>query len=77
MMGKAWLFGLSVLLGGCSREPAASFDQLDRNHDGRISREEAAADPGLARRFAKLDADGDGEVTPFEYLQYLQAANRL
>jgi hypothetical protein len=81
MKGKAGLFGLlllqSALAGGCGAASVEPFDQIDRNHDGRISRSEAAEDPALSRRFAKLDADGDGELTPYEYLQSLAAANRL
>ena len=34
--------------------------KLDVNKDGRISREEAKADPRLAERFDQLDANKDG-----------------
>jgi hypothetical protein len=76
MQDKAILFGFLIWLGACSRA-VAPFDEIDGNHDGRISEQEAARDAALAQRFAKLDTDGDGELTPFEYLQYLQASNRL
>ncbi|HEU4620218.1 MAG TPA: EF-hand domain-containing protein [Gammaproteobacteria bacterium] len=76
MKGKAIVFGFLVSLAACSRD-VAPFDELDGDHDGRISVQEAARDTALAERFAKLDTDADGELTPFEYLQYLQASNRL
>jgi hypothetical protein len=84
MKGKGILLGLlisigacfAISIGACSRS-VAPFDEIDGNHDGRISQQEASHDAVLAGRFAKLDADGDGELTPFEYLQYLQASNRL
>jgi hypothetical protein len=66
----------AISIGACARS-LAPFDEIDGNHDGRISQQEASRDTALAERFAKLDADGDGELTPFEYLQYLQASNRL
>lgn len=34
--------------------------KLDSDHDGRISKAEAAAQPTLAERFAELDGNGDG-----------------
>lgn len=54
---------------GCSQENAASFSDVDANGDGRISEQEAQADSVLARRFAMVDADRDGELSASEYLQ--------
>jgi hypothetical protein len=68
--------GFAISIGACSRS-VAPFDEIDGNHDGRISQQEASHDAVLSERFVKLDADDDGELTPFEYLQYLQASNRL
>ena len=47
--------------------PAAPrvFELLDRNRDGRLSREELQ---GLERLFDRLDEDRDGQVTPRELL---------
>jgi hypothetical protein len=77
MKRRAALIGLLIVTGACSRAKVAPFDEIDRNQDGRISRQEAAQDVDLAERFAKLDTDADGELTPFEYLKYLQVSNRL
>jgi hypothetical protein len=45
----------------------ASFDALDTNRDGRISRAEAAADSNIS--FATADANGDGYLDNMEYSQ--------
>ena len=39
---------------------------IDKNGDGKISRDEAAAHPRLAKRFDRIDTDKDGFVTPQE-----------
>ena len=39
---------------------------IDKNADGKISRDEAAAYPRLAKRFDVVDTDRDGFVTPQE-----------
>jgi Ca2+-binding EF-hand superfamily protein len=44
------------------------FQQLDTNHDGRISSEEAQASPVVARSFGKADANGDGALTRDEFM---------
>jgi len=43
----------------------ASFDSLDTNRDGRISRAEASADANIV--FAQADANGDGYLDNMEY----------
>ena len=58
-----------ALCSGCSRPEVAPFSELDRDGDGRISEEEATHDVVLAELFADFDADENGELTPFEYLQ--------
>jgi Ca2+-binding EF-hand superfamily protein len=45
----------------------AKFKVLDRNHDQHISREEARKDPALERRFASIDANGDGLLDQSEF----------
>jgi len=42
------------------------FNQLDTNHDGRVSAAEARADAGFNGRFSALDADHNGYVSSEE-----------
>jgi hypothetical protein len=57
-----------------SGEPAerrfsdSPFDALDRNADHRLSRSEAGFDRTLSRTFAQIDSNGDGYITPIEYV---------
>lgn len=55
------------------RLPREKFGQVDANHDGAISREEAAAAPKLAGAFDEIDADRDGRVMPTELKAYAKA----
>ena len=50
----------------------AAFQRLDRNGDGRITREEAPS----VDSFAAADADKDGAVTPDELARYLASRQR-
>lgn len=43
-----------------------SFDDLDQDGDGVISRDEAEATPGLAESFDALDANADGVLDESE-----------
>jgi Ca2+-binding EF-hand superfamily protein len=45
----------------------ATFDRLDRNHDGKLSSTEAAADSKVQGIWKKLDADNNGTVTKAEF----------
>ena len=50
-----------------SANPAQkSWNDLDTDKDGKISKTEAAADPGMKAIFTKADADGDGFLTADE-----------
>lgn len=46
---------------------AQKFDQLDKNHDGMISRDEAQASPDLVVIFPDTDANGDGGISVVEF----------
>lgn len=46
---------------------ANTFETLDKNADGRISRTEAGMDKSLSNIFATADTDGDGYVSKAEY----------
>jgi Ca2+-binding EF-hand superfamily protein len=44
------------------------FSQLDTNHDGKISSEEAQASSVVSRSFAKADSNGDGAIARDEFM---------
>lgn len=48
-----------------SAKSGATFDSLDTNRDGRISKAEAAADSNLM--FSRADANGDGYLDNAEF----------
>lgn len=50
----------------------AAFKRLDKNGDGKLTRDEAPSPD----RFAAADADKDGAVTPEEFRRYLAARQR-
>ena len=50
-------------------EPAASFDALDIDRNGQVSREEANADSAVAGNFDALDVDRDDALTRSELEQ--------
>ena len=45
-----------------------AFEEADRNRDGQLSPEEAAALPGLAQRFGRVDSNHDGRVSRAEFM---------
>lgn len=53
-----------------------SFEELDANGDGAISKDEAAVDPALTQAFETLDKDADGKLSPAEYAAYNVAGAR-
>src|SRR5690349_3438293 len=55
----------TALAGDKMSKSGASFDALDTNRDGRISREEASADPKIS--FATADVNGDGYLDSKEF----------
>jgi hypothetical protein len=52
----------------------AAFKRVDANADGKISRQEATAMPGLAAKFVELDRDKDGALTLAEFSTAYSAA---
>jgi Ca2+-binding EF-hand superfamily protein len=49
------------------KEISAAFAKADKNADGQLSREEAAALPAVAAHFDKVDGDKDGSVNMAEF----------
>ena len=45
----------------------AAFKRVDANADGKISKAEASAMPGLAAKFAELDRDKDSALSLAEF----------
>ena len=52
-----------------SSQKGSSFDSLDKNGDGRISKEEAAADENVTAQFSRYDKNGDGYIDRAEVSQ--------
>jgi hypothetical protein len=59
-----------------SRSGGDLFSRLDRDHDGRISREEAAASSEIARYFDEIDTDGDGFISRAELTRWMRSYSR-
>jgi hypothetical protein len=47
------------------------FNKLDKNHDGSLSRTEAAGNPYLLKRFKEADRNSDGKLSRTEYLMVM------
>jgi len=58
--------------GGSAVKP--TLQALDKNHDGKVTREEASAAPDLARDFARLDKNHDGKLDAAEFAGYMGGA---
>ena len=46
------------------------FAKVDKDHDGKISKKEAASNKELAKRFNELDTDHDGALQPAEFARF-------
>ena len=60
--------GLAYAADDKRKDPEPGFNVLDKNNDGYLTRTEAAADSGLAKKFKEADKNGDGKVSRAEYL---------
>jgi Ca2+-binding EF-hand superfamily protein len=54
--------------------PAYDFDALDKNADGRLTKEELKGTP-LYERFAEIDTDGNGMIDRREFEAFLEREN--
>ncbi|MEZ4334965.1 MAG: EF-hand domain-containing protein [Myxococcota bacterium] len=69
MLGKRLGLGCVVLL-ALAATPAwaiSTFDQFDRNHDGRITRDEYESPLRFVGLFARHDLDHDGVIEQSEF----------
>ena len=66
-------FAAALILGAGAAYAAdvPNFNQMDKDNDGALTTSEAAANPKLADQFARVDDDGDGRLSRFEYLQIM------
>src|SRR5882672_11168468 len=48
-----------------------AFRVLDKNHDGYLSKAEAAGNPALAKRWAEADKNKDGKLSRMEYFRIM------
>lgn len=63
------LLGLTAASTLCAQEPYI-FDDLDRNHNGDISMDEAKIRPDLVENFTAIDSNGNGTLSVDEYTAY-------
>ena len=52
-----------------SRQPSKLFLQLDTNHDGYVSHDEAASVAGLDQTFSASDTNRDAKLSPDEFIK--------
>jgi|HubBroStandDraft_4_1064222.scaffolds.fasta_scaffold1068327_1 Ca2+-binding EF-hand superfamily protein len=77
--GVAWLLwacsscGTLFAQGVATEAKPIAFSTLDANHDGKISRSEARADPELSADFDMLDSNHDGYLSPEEFQAWPRA----
>lgn len=53
-----------------------AFRALDKNGDGFVTWQEAAADADLAKEFGTADTNGDGRLSEAEFVKYYQARDK-
>ena len=61
------LFPFAVFAAGNQLSAQEKFKNLDTNHDGYISKEEAAANKWLSKDWSKADTNKDGKLEESEF----------
>jgi Ca2+-binding EF-hand superfamily protein len=51
-------------------KPDAEFAKLDKNHDGKISKDEIPADSPMSEHFDMMDTDKDGSLSQEEFVAH-------
>lgn len=75
IMVVAGLACLAAPVQSAERERALAFAELDRNHDGYISKTEARAEEGLVALLPELDINGDGKLSREEFQEEYDACS--
>ena len=73
MSKKIIVAAMSILFAGAVTAAGSVFSTLDADYSGFISKDEAAAMPGLTDKWKELDADGSGDLSAKEFAAYESA----
>ncbi|MEJ2406680.1 MAG: EF-hand domain-containing protein [Candidatus Thiodiazotropha sp.] len=65
------LLGGVMLSVGALAQQAMMFEDLDTNHNGAISKSEAASSDEVGKHFDEADSNGDGGISVDEYTAYI------
>jgi len=71
----AALFPLAGAFAQSSPEQGATFESLDTDSDGRISKTEAAANQNVLDQFSRYDKDGNGFIERAEVTSTNQSSS--
>ena len=66
-MRKEWTILAVALFSGTAVAGGTAFSKLDTNHDGKISKQEAAANPAVEAQFSQADTNKDGSLEQSEF----------
>lgn len=67
LAGGAYAQSTAMPAAPADAEVTAAFTKADKNADGKLSREEAAALPAVAANFDRVDGDKDGTISSAEF----------
>lgn len=67
---------LAAAAGAAPPHADGDFVLLDTNHDGTLSRDEAALQPVVSAEFDRLDANKDGKLSRAEFAAFEVMADR-